>query len=119
MKRIWKAKMNCIMPWRDFTKGETCELDDSEVTPRVKALFECLNQEEKKETAEDSDLKIMVERLKAAKVPIKKGYSADKIRELFNEFLGKGATAGAVSGEAEGGSQQEPPKEEEPPKEDK
>ena len=43
MKRTWKAKMNCIMPWRDFAKGETCELDDNEVTPRVKELFECLN----------------------------------------------------------------------------
>ena len=54
----------------------------------------------------------MVERLKAAKIPVKKGYSADKIRELFNEFLGKGATAGAISGEASGEGQ-------EPPKEDK
>ena len=121
MRRMWKAKMDCQMPWRDFERGEMVELDDEQVTPRVKELFVCLNPdgEKVKGEADDADIKVMVARLKAAKVPLKKNMSPEKIRELFDEFLGSGATAGAVSGEASGEEDPKPPKEEhEPPKED-
>ena len=39
MKRVWKAKIACMMPWKDFRQGETCELDDNQVDERVKSLF--------------------------------------------------------------------------------
>jgi len=45
-------------------------------------------------------LAVMVSRLKAAKIPVKKGTSADEIRKLFDKFLGSGATAGEISDEA-------------------
>lgn len=98
-KRVWRAKMNCQMPWRDFVKNETVELDDKDVTLRVKDLFECLTPEEVEagKKASDPDLKVMVARLRAAKVPMKRGMSEDEIRELFNKFLGDGATAGDVA----------------------
>lgn len=132
MKRIWKAKISCQMPWRDFEKGETVELDDEQVTPRVKELFDCITPDggAVKEEKRDPDLEVMVARLKAAKIPMKKNITPKQIRELFDQFLGSGATAGAVSGEASGEAQEPPkedkPKEEakptetqEPPKEDK
>lgn len=132
MKRIWKAKISCQMPWRDFEKGETVELDDERVNERVKALFDCMTPDggAVKEEKRDPDLEVMVARLKAAKIPMKKNITPKQIRELFDQFLGSGATAGAVSGEASG-DVQEPPKEDkpkeeakptetqEPPKEDK
>ena len=113
MIRQWRAKMSCQMPWRDFERGEIVELDDEKVTPRVKELFVCLNPdgEKVKSEADDADIKVMVARLKAAKVPLKKNMSPDKIRELFDQFLGSGATAGAVSGEASGEEAPKPPKE--------
>lgn len=110
--RIWRAKMNCQMPWRDFQKNETVELKDSQVDARVKALFECLTPEEAKGKERDPELDVMISRLKAAKIPMKKNITPKQIRELFDQFLGSGATAGAVSGEASGDAQ-------EPPKEDK
>ena len=39
----------------------------------------------------------MVARLRAAKIPMKRGMSEDEIRDLFNKFLADGATAGDVS----------------------
>ena len=104
--RTWRAKMNCQMPWRDFVKNETVELKDSQVDARVKALFECLTPEEAKGKERDPELDVMISRLKAAKIPMKKNITPKQIRELFDQFLGSGATAGAVSGDA-----QEPPKE--------
>lgn len=104
--RTWRAKMNCQMPWRDFQKNETVELKDSQVDARVKALFECLTPDEEKPKDADPDIAVMVSRLKAAKIPMKKNITPKQIRELFDQFLGSGATAGAVSGDA-----QEPPKE--------
>jgi hypothetical protein len=104
------------MPWSDFERGEIVELDDEQVTPRVKELFECLNPDGKttKSESDDPDINVMVARLKAAKVPLKKNMTNEKIRELFDEFLGRGATAGSVSGETD----EEPSKEKEPPRED-
>lgn len=115
MKRIWKAKISCQMPWRDFERGETIELDDKDVTERVKALFTCMTPDGGtiKQEKKDPDLEVMVARLKAAKIPMKKNITPKQIRELFDQFLGSGATAGAVSGEASGETQ-EPPKEDKP-----
>jgi hypothetical protein len=96
-KRTWVAKMNCMMPFKDFAKGESIVLDDSEVTPRVKALFECKNIIEEKD--DDPDFKVMVARLKAAKIPIPRGANKDKVKELFKQFLVEGATAPAIAGE--------------------
>lgn len=100
VKRVWRCKMNCQMPWRDFLKGETIELTDAEVTPRVKALFECLTPDqvdaEKKAKEVDPDVKVMVERLKAAKITIKRGATEDDIRKLFKDFLANN-TAGEIS----------------------
>lgn len=96
-KRTWVAKMNCMMPFKDFAKGESVILDDSEVTPRVKALFECKDVPEKKD--DDPDFKVMVARLKAAKIPIPRGASKEKVKELFNQFLVEGATAPAIAGD--------------------
>lgn len=97
-KRIWVAKMNCQMPFRDFMKGEEIELDDENVTARVKALFDCRDKEEKAK-ADDADFKVMVARLKAAKIPIPRGANKDKVKELFKQFLVDGATAPSISGE--------------------
>lgn len=99
--RTWRAKMNCQMPWRDFQKGETVELKDSQVDARVKALFECLTPEEAKPKDADPDVAVMVSRLKAAKVPLKKNTGEKEIRELFDKFLGNGATAAEISKDAQ------------------
>jgi hypothetical protein len=99
--RTWRAKMNCQMPWRDFLKNETVELKDSQVDARVKALFECLTPEEAKVKERDPELDVMVSRLKAAKVPLKKNMGEKEIRELFDKFLGKGATAAEISNDAQ------------------
>ena len=98
-KRTWRAKMNCQMPTRDFVKNETVELYDREVTPRHRALFECLDADAEPKKA-DPDIAVMVSRLKAAKVPMKKNMSEEAIRELFDKFLGSGATAGEISKDA-------------------
>lgn len=93
MKRTWKAKTACSMPWREFAAGETCELDDGEVTPRVKALFDCLTQEEVAMAAEaakpDPDFEVMVQRLRQAKVTIPKKATKAEIRSLFVRTLGE------------------------------
>jgi hypothetical protein len=96
-KRIWVAKMNCQMPFRDFVKGEEIELDDENVTARIKALFDCRDKEEKAEA--DADFKVMVARLKAAKIPIPRGSTKEKVKELFDTFLVKGALASNIVGE--------------------
>lgn len=98
-KRVWRAKMNCQMPWKDFAKNETVELDDADVTLRVKDLFECLTPDEVEagKRKSDPDLKVMVARLRAAKVPMRRGMSEDEIRELFDRFLVEGATAEDVA----------------------
>ena len=98
--RTWRAKMNCQMPWRDFLKGETVELKDSQVDARVKALFDCLTPEEVSPKKADPDLAVMVSRLKAAKIPMKKNATEAEIRELFAKFLGAGATASEISKDA-------------------
>ena len=100
VKRTWRAKMNCQMPTRDFLKNETIELFDSEVTPRHRALFECLTPEQAEPKKADPDLSVMVARLKAAKIPMKKNITDKEVRELFDKFLGSGATAGQISGDA-------------------
>lgn len=99
--RVWRAKMNCIMPWRDFQRGETVELKDSQVDARVKALFECLTPEEAKPKKIDPDIKVMVERLRAAKIPMKKNIGEKEIRSLFERFLAQGSTASEISKEAQ------------------
>lgn len=99
--RTWRAKMNCQMPWRDFMKNETVELKDSQVDARVKALFECLTPDEAKPKDADPDIAVMVSRLKAAKVPLKKNMGENEIRELFERFLAKGSTASEISKDAQ------------------
>ena len=99
--RTWRAKMNCQMPWRDFVKNETVELRDSQVDARVKALFECLTPEEAKGKERDPELDVMISRLKAAKVPLKKNMGEKEIRDLFDKFLGNGATAAEISKDAQ------------------
>ena len=99
--RTWRAKMNCQMPWRDFVKNETVELKDSQVDARVKALFECLTPDEAKQKETDPDIEVMVSRLKAAKVPLKKNMGEKEIRELFERFLAKGSTASEISKDAQ------------------
>lgn len=98
--RLWRAKQACMLPWRDFERGETVELKDSQVTPLIRQLFECLDGGAPVAEKPDPDLAVMVSRLKAAKIPVKKGTSADEIRKLFDKFLGSGATAGEISDEA-------------------
>lgn len=98
--RLWRAKQACMLPWRDFERGETVELKDSQVTPLIRKLFECLDGGAPVAEKADPDLAVMVARLKAAKIPVKKGTSADEIRKLFDKFLGSGATAGEISDEA-------------------
>ncbi len=98
--RLWRAKQACMLPWRDFERGETVELKDSQVTPLIRQLFECLDGGAPVAEKTDPDLAVMVARLKAAKIPVKKGTSADEIRKLFDKFLGSGATAGEISDEA-------------------
>ena len=89
------------MPWRDFEKGETIELDDNDVTVRVKELFECLTPEEAKAADDtkrgDPELKVMIERLKAAKIPLKRGISPEEVKELFKKFLVDDANANGVA----------------------
>ena len=104
-KRIWVAKMNCQMPFRDFAKGEEIELDDENVTARVKALFDCRDKEEKVEA--DADFKVMVARLKAAKIPIPRGATKEKVKELFDTFLVKGALASSIAGDDAGIKEEE------------
>ena len=98
--RLWRAKQACMLPWRDFERGETVELKDSQVTPLIRQLFECLDGGAPVAEKPDPDLAVMVARLKAAKIPVKKGTSAEEIRKLFDKFLGSGATAGEISDEA-------------------
>lgn len=101
VKRTWRAKMRCQMPWRDFEKGEMIELLDSQVTVRVKELFECLTTDEVKAVEEankeEPDLKVMIARLRAAKIPMKRGISKQEVKELFDKFLIEGATASDVA----------------------
>ena len=104
-KRIWVAKMNCQMPFRDFVKGEEIELDDANVTARVKALFDCRDKEEKAEV--DADFKVMLARLKAAKIPIPRGATKEKVKELFDTFLVKGALASNIAGDDTGNKEEE------------
>ena len=104
-KRIWVAKMNCQMPFRDFARGEEIELDDENVTARVKALFECRDKEEKVEAA--ADFKVMLARLKAAKIQIPRGATKEKIKELFDTFLVKGALASSIAGDDAGIKEEE------------
>lgn len=99
-KRTWVAKMNCQMPFRDFLKGESVELDDNEVTARVKALFECVDKPVEKKS--DPDFNVMVARLRAAKIPIPRGANKEKVSELFNAFLAKGTLAQNISGDVSG-----------------
>ena len=99
--RTWRAKMNCQMPWRDFQRNETVKLMDSQVDARVKALFECLTPEEAKPKDTDPDIAVMVSRLKAAKIPLKKNMGSKEIRELFERFLAKGSTASEISKDAQ------------------
>ena len=100
-KKLWRAKMRCQMPWRDFEKGEMIELEDNDVTVRVKELFECLTPEEAKAADDakkgDPELKVMIERLKAAKIPMKRGINPDEVRELFKKFLVDDANANGVA----------------------
>lgn len=99
--RTWRAKQACMLPWRDFERDETVELKDSQVTPLIRKLFECLDGGTQVAAEKpDPDLAVMVARLKAAKIPIKKGTPAEEIRKLFDKFLGSGATAGEISEEA-------------------
>lgn len=99
-KRTWVAKMNCQMPFRDFMKGESVELEDDEVTARVKALFECVDKPVEKKS--DPDFNVMVARLRAAKIPIPRGANKEKVSELFNAFLAKGTLAQNISGDVSG-----------------
>ena len=89
------------MPWRDFEKGEMIELDDNDVTVRVKELFECLTPEEAKAAEDakngDPDIKVMIERLKAAKIPMKRGVKPEEVKELFKRFLVEDANASGVA----------------------
>ena len=100
-KKLWRAKMRCQMPWRDFEKGEMIELDDKDVTVRVKALFECLTPDEAKAADDakrgDPELKVMIERLKAAKIPLKRGINPNEVKELFKKFLVDDASANGVA----------------------
>ena len=95
MTRTWKAKCACSMPWRDFACGETCELDDEAVTDRVKALFVCLNEDEKaamdEAKREDPTFNVMLQRLKQAKVQIPRGANKAVIERLFRENLEDGS----------------------------
>ena len=92
-KKIWKAKCACVMPWKDFRSGETCELDDKDVTERVRSLFVCMTEDEvkadedMKRDAEDPTFKVKVQRLKQANVSIPRGANKKQIEELFNSFL--------------------------------
>ena len=99
-KRTWVAKMNCQMPFWDFLKGEEVVLDDSEVTARVKALFDCKDKPDEKKN--DPDFKVMVDRLKAAKISIPRGATKEKVKELFDTFLVNGALASSVAGDDAG-----------------
>lgn len=85
------------MPFRDFLKGESVELDDNDVTARVKALFECVDKPVEKKS--DPDFNVMVARLRAAKIPIPRGANKEKVSELFNAFLAKGTLAQNISGD--------------------
>lgn len=99
--RTWRAKMNCQMSWRDFTKNETVELKDSQVDARVKALFECLTPDKAKGVKRDPDIDVMISRLKAAKIPLKRNMGEKEIRSVFEQFLAKGSTASEISKDAQ------------------
>lgn len=83
------------MPWHDFECGETVDLDDGQVTDRVKALFTCLTQDEKAAIDEtkkvDPTFNVMLQRLKQAKVQIPKGANKAVIERLFQENLADGS----------------------------
>lgn len=97
-RRTWVAIMNCQMPFKDFVKGEEIELDDSQVTSRVKALFKCRG--EKEEEVKDPDMSVMILRLKAAKIPLPRKVTKEKVKELFDTFLAKGSLAQNIAGDA-------------------
>ena len=99
--RTWRAKMNCQMPWRDFTKNETVDLKDSQVDARVKALFECLTPDKATGAKRNPDIDVMISRLKAAKIPLKKNMGEKEIRSVFEQFLAKGSTATEISKDAQ------------------
>ena len=80
--------------------GRQDELDDNEVTARVKALFECVDKPVEKKS--DPDFNVMVARLRAAKIPIPRGANKEKVSELFNAFLAKGTLAQNISGDVSG-----------------
>lgn len=94
MKRVWKAKIACMMPWKDFRQGETCELDDNQVDERVKSLFVCLTvddvkkEEDRRAEMNDPSFRVKVQRLKQANVTIPKGANKEQIDRLFEENLG-------------------------------
>lgn len=94
MVRKWRAKCNCMMPWKDFSRGDVIELDDEAVTERVKALFECLTQDQEKKIEDegkvDLDYNVMMSRLKQAKITIPKSPTKKVITELFMQTLGNG-----------------------------
>lgn len=94
MIRTWKANMDCMLPWRDFRRGETVEIDDSAVTPRFKNLFTCLTPDEVKKEEEakkpDNDYNVMLARLKQAKITIPKHATKQVVTELFNTTLANG-----------------------------
>lgn len=94
MKRTWKARMACCMPWRDFAAGETCDLEDGEVTDRVRALFDCMTPEEVRAAEEaarpDPDFEVKVQRLRQAKVTIPKRATKAEVEELFRRSLADG-----------------------------
>lgn len=79
------------MPWRDFAAGETCELDDGEVTDRVKALFDCMTPDEVKAAEEaakpDPDYEVKLQRLRQAKVTIPKRATKAEVEDLFRRNL--------------------------------
>lgn len=101
MTRTWKALRAGMLSGRCIEKGEIVEMDDSAVTDRVKSLFECLTPDEVRAIEDakegDPDMKVMAARLKAAKIPMKRGMKKSEIKELFDRFLVEGATAKSVA----------------------
>lgn len=91
MKRIWKAKISCCMPDHDYAVGEKVELDDEQVTDRVRALFTCMTPDEiaddaKKEVdSHDMTFKVKMQRLKQMNITIPRGANKETIDRLFDE----------------------------------
>ena len=94
MKRTWKAKTACVMPWHDFKAGAMCDLEDEQVTDRVKSLFVCLTpdeaEKEKAPAKADPEYDVMLQRLKQAKITIPRGAGKDEVKELFAAMLADG-----------------------------